>query len=79
MCVVCETKAETMDHFLTCSSYENIAQELNWKAILENNTEDQFEIAKIVKKRHQYRKHIIDTYEAGHPQVSSDSGAPGDC
>ena len=51
-----------MDHFLTCSSYENIAQEHNWKAILENNTEIQFEIAKIVRKRQQYRKHINDTY-----------------
>ena len=51
LCVVCELKSETMDHFVTCKSYENIAQEHNWKAILENNTEIQFEIAKIVRKR----------------------------
>ena len=70
LCVVCETKAETMEHFLSCSSYENVAQEHNWKAILENR---QFEIANIVKARQKYRKNIIDKYEAGHLQVSSGS------
>ena len=73
LCVVCETKAETMEHFLTCSSYKKVAQEHNWKTMLENNTDRQFEIANIVKARQKYRKYIIDIYEAGHLQVFSGS------
>ena len=33
LCVLCEIKEETLDHFLSWKTYENIPQELNWKDI----------------------------------------------
>ena len=79
LCVICELKAETMEHFLTCESYGNIAQERNWKTIFESDIEIQFDIAKVVKRRQKARKQFIDKYEAGHPQIPSGSRAPGNC
>ena len=79
LCVACEIKEESIHHFLTCTSYENVACEENWKTILNNEIDKQFEIAQIAKQRQRIRKQIIDKYEVGHPQVPSGSRAPGNC
>ena len=67
LCVLCEIKEETMDHFLSCKTYENIPQELDWKEIKGSCVERQFEIAAIVRARQKKRKETIESYEAGHP------------
>ena len=67
LCVLCEIKEETMDHFLSCKTYENIPQELDWKDIKGSCVERQFEIAVIVRARQKKRKETIESYEAGHP------------
>ena len=48
LCVQCELKEKTMDHFMCSPSYENCAQVHDWKIIFENDTEKQHEIAQIV-------------------------------
>ena len=68
-----------MSHFMSCNSYKNIAPRLDWETINGNNPDEQFEIALNVKKRVKVRNMTIENYEAGHPQVVSDSKAPGDC
>ena len=78
LCVICELKEESMDHFMTCQEYENMTQENNWKIICGDNVEYQYEIAKIIKQRQSYRSHVIEKYEAGQADYSG-SGAPGDC
>ena len=79
LCVLCEKKAETILHFMTCNSYKNIAPESDWELIYENNTDKQFEIAENISKRLKQRRTKIDNYEAGHPQELADSKAPGHC
>ena len=64
---------------MSCNSYENITPRLDWESINSNNPDEQFEIALNVRKRLKVRSMTIDNYEAGHPQVVSDSKAPGDC
>ena len=68
LCVACELKEETMNHFLTCTSYENLPSEISWEQVKGNNVERQFEIARKVKSRQLKRKKIIENFEAGHPQ-----------
>ena len=70
-----------MNHFLTCTSYENISPENNWEQVKESETsvERQFEIAKKVKARQVQRKKLIENFEAGHPQDNSGSRAPVSC
>ena len=36
LCVLCEKKAETMAHFMSCKSYENVSPVLNWEKIYQN-------------------------------------------
>ena len=79
LCVLCEKKAETILHFMTCNSYKNIAPESDWELIYENNTDKQFEIAENISKRLKQRRTKIDNYEAGHPQELAYSKAPGHC
>ena len=79
LCVLCEVKAETMTHFMSCNLYENIPTEKTWKLIFEDNPDDQFKIAENIRKRQKLRNKKIDKYEAGQPQEWSDSRAPGDC
>ena len=79
LCVACELKEETMNHFLTCTSYENLPSEISWEQVKGNNVERQFEIARKVKSRQLKRKKIIDNFEAGHPQDHPGSRAPGSC
>ena len=64
LCVKCQIYAETMDHFVVCSSYGNKTEQ-NWKDIFDNNYERQIEIGIIVKKRFLERQDILDTIEAG--------------
>ena len=79
LCVLCENKAETISHFMSCNSHKNRAPRLHWETINGNNQDEQFEIALNVKKRVKVRNMRIENYEACHPQVVSDSKAPGDC
>ena len=79
LCVACEIKKETMNHFLTCTAYENIPCENNWEQVKENDVERQFEIAQRVKLRQKARQKIIDHYEAGHPPNPTGSRAPVIC
>ena len=79
LCVACEVKTETMNHFLTCSAYENVPSESNWEEIKGNDIERQFEIAKKSQTRQKLRRIIIDKYEAGHPLNPPGSRAPGSC
>jgi hypothetical protein len=79
LCVLCEVQAETITHFMSCSSYENIPTEETWKLIIEGDPDDQFKIAENIRKRQKLRNKKIDEYEAGHPQEWSDSRTPGDC
>ena len=67
LCVSCEIKEETMNHFLTCKSYEDQPCEENWEEIKGNCIERQHEIAIVVKARNEKRKEIIERAEAGHP------------
>ena len=45
LCVGCEIKIETMNHFLTCTAYENSSCENNWEQVRETDVDRQFEIA----------------------------------
>ena len=51
LCLMCELKEETMDHFMECQSYGTKSEIIKWRDIYKNNTEKQFEIAKEVQKR----------------------------
>ena len=51
LCVLCETKSETMDHFMGCKAYENVAPIHHWRKMFENDPDDQFEIAVNIKKQ----------------------------
>ena len=51
LCVMCETRSETIEYFMNCESYENITPEKNWKLMFDENTDKQFEIAEKIRKR----------------------------
>ena len=72
-------KTETMTHFTKCKSYENFPKENDCTQVLQNNTDDQFQIAETIRKRLQLRKKKIKNYAAGHPDDWTDPRAPGDC
>ena len=79
LCVLCEMKAETMSHFLSCKTYENVAPIINWEKMFENKPDEQFKIAKNIRKRLKQRNARIENYEAGHLHNIADPMAPGDC
>jgi hypothetical protein len=79
LCVLCEKKSETIQHFMSCNAYTNVEIETDWKSIFEDNPETQFRVAENIRKRLRIRKRKIQDYEAGHPQEYADSRAPGDC
>ena len=79
LCVLCEQKAEVMDHFMCCNAYENVTPIHSWKKMFENNPDEQFEIAENINKRQRQRNRKIEMLEACHLQIISDSKAPGDC
>ena len=79
LCVACEVKEETIEHFLTCKSYESKTSENSWIAMKGSSIEKRMEISQEVKERQQARKKIIEQYEAGHPQSHPGSRAPGNC
>jgi hypothetical protein len=78
LCVMCEKKSETIEHFMICKAYRNITPENNWKLIYDGDTDKQFEIAENIRKRQIQRIKKIMDYEAGHPQEHSDTRAPVD-
>ena len=57
-CVACKKTFETMDHFMTCTSYRNNPYG-NWREINGNNVEHIEIIGIAVEKRKQERKYII--------------------
>ena len=68
LCVMCEKKSETIEYFMTCKAYKNITPGCDWKLILDDYPDKQFEIAENIKRRQIQRKQKIEKYEAGHPQ-----------
>ena len=69
LCVFCELKEETIDHFLVCKTYDNLPQENQWADVKGKCVDRQYEIAKIVKVRIERRMKLIDIYEAGQTQT----------
>ena len=63
ICILCMTSIETIDHFMTCSSYKS-DQEKDWSGIngVRNNTIKK--VAKAVEKRVKEIQHIMDKEEA---------------
>ena len=72
ICVKCKTTEETIQHFLTCSSYQT-ETEICWEDVNENNIERQIEIAKIVEKRMKIRQVIL--YKEEDRQASTNCGS----
>ena len=68
LCVMCETKSETFDHFMKCKAYRNIAARNDWKLMFNDDPDKQFDIAENIKRRQKQRKEKIEKYEAGQPQ-----------
>ena len=64
LCIKCSIFAETMDHFVSCVSYEK-ETETNWRDIFEDNIKRQKQIGRFVQKRYTLRQDIIDKQEAG--------------
>ena len=64
VCIACKKHIETIDHFMTCSSYKN-DPEKDWHYIngVKNNIIKK--IAKVVEKRVKERQHILHKEEAG--------------
>ena len=70
LCIVCQTKAETMDHFMNCSAYnveKKSEQTVNWKGIYENDIEKQSIIAKEVKRRFVLRQSLLEAGQDSSP------------
>ena len=70
LCIGCETKAETMDHFMSCSAYnveKKSEQTVNWKGIYENDIEKQSIIAKEVKRRFVLRQSLLEAGQDSSP------------
>ena len=61
LCIMCEEKEETFEHFLNCSQY-NENNVSNWKDIFESDPDKQIKVAEEVKKRLKTRTR---TQEAG--------------
>ena len=59
ICVGCKLAAETMSHFMTCESYPKETEENNWKLMLENDFEKQFEMARKVQHTMKLREIIL--------------------
>ena len=66
-----------MDHFMSCTSYENRLEGCDWKDILKNDTEKQYKIAQIVFDRMNQRQEILDEDKGGHLLIPG-SRAPED-
>ena len=73
---MCEKYSETIDNFISCSSYGS-AIETDWKQIDWNNVLEQIQIGLFVQKRHKHRERGISQQEAGQTS-NSGSGAPAD-
>ena len=77
ICETCENEIETMDHCMTCMSYESITCR-DWRKIYSDDENAQLEVGHIVEKRHTEREIIINKKKVGWA-LDSDSSAPGDC
>ena len=56
LCVMCEKKSKTIEHFMTCKAYKNIRPGNDWKLILDDCPDKQFEIAENIKKKTNTKK-----------------------
>ena len=74
LCVGCENKTETMDHFMQCLSLGETNKIQDWEIIYSNDTYQQYEIAKEIKRRKDTRENILKT-NIGHQRGGS--RAPG--
>ena len=72
ICVKCKKHEETINHFVSCPSYETDIEN-NWEDVNGDNFERQIEIARIVEKRIKVRQKILDKQEDG--QASNHSGS----
>ena len=75
-CIACGISAETMQHFVSCTSYRNEPCK-DWTEIYGSNNCVMKIIGLAVEKRVEERKAILEKAEAG--QAQTDSTAPGDC
>ena len=55
LCVMCELKAETLEHMMICPEYGE-KEENGWREIYGNNPKKQINIAKMIEKRMEIRK-----------------------
>ena len=62
---MCEYFEESFDHFIKCSSYGQTELNILHTTFFGNKSEDQYEIAKELKRRIQIRKRKLD--EVGLP------------
>ena len=76
-CDACENMSETMNPFMTCTSYKTIPC-WYWEEINSDNEQLQLEVGEIVEMRHIERENIIDQKKVGRA-LDSDSSAPGSC
>ena len=44
LCVFCEIKEETISHFLSCKTYDNIPQENHWEDVTKNVLKDSLKL-----------------------------------
>ena len=65
LCVGCEKQEETFGHFMQCESLGETKQS-HWENIFNNNTQEQYEIAKEVKTRRDKRDIVLKTDDSGH-------------
>ena len=77
VCYVQNISRKDMDHFVNCKHYETQHEDIDWKQILENHVEKQYEIAEFIYNRQVERERALELLKGGQPMVSG-SGAPGD-
>ena len=66
LCVGCETKEETMSHFMECKEYnekQTPNEILSWKDIYKNDMDQQIKIAEEVERRFKIKE--LKLHEAG--------------
>ena len=76
-CVACQKYPETMNHFVTCSSYRNKPC-IDWTSIYGSDSLVMTRIALVVEKRVEERKALLEKAEDGQAGIT-DSRAPGNC
>ena len=76
LCVGCEKAEESMNHFMQCVSLGNEVKEHDWENIFGSDTQEQYEIAKVIELRRKKRAEILKTHDSGHHGGSNAPGSP---